>query len=173
MGAADLWEGCENDCLGQGARRACRQGGGALGAGDLGHRWGTGKPFADVGLVDDPDLGAGVIADRNQNAPCGRATEIAACAINRIENPRQAGCALFHAVFFAENGVVGAFAVQNLAHGAFGGAVCLGHWVKPACDLVVRSQIDRPKMPECFGTRSIGKQMGDPQQIAHQGCIGF
>ncbi len=104
------------------------------------------KTLANIGLVDDPEKRPIRIADRDQHAPGRRAGDKTPRAVNGVQNPGEPGGPFRDTIFFAQDGVVGAFARQDIAHGPFGRTIGFSDGIIAGLEFVVRNQICLTKM---------------------------
>ena len=136
---------------------------GAKGAGDAGAPRSAHEALARVGLVDQAKPGPRLVRHRNEDAPGGRATDIAAGSVNGIKHPGQPRGAVLGAKFLAEDTVFGARLGQECAHRLFRGAVGHGHGIEIRAFAFSR-QIRLPEVAQGFDACGIGQSLGQRPQ---------
>ena len=84
-----------------------------------------------------PSLGFAFEIQADQSRPGRHAANEGAGAVDRIEDPGEAGIAVFGSVFLAENAMIGIALLDQLAHHPLGAFVGLGNRVpdRPSLDL--------------------------------------
>lgn len=86
-------------------------------------------------VVDDANLGAAIMDACQNHGPDRNACDEIGGAINRVDDPSEAGCACRRGVFLADDAVVGEGGGQRGTDFQFDVAVCLGHQILVALAL--------------------------------------
>ena len=115
------------------------------------------------GLVDQAEDRPTVVGDRHQRAPRGRAREIAARPVDRVDNPGQAGAPRDVLHLLAEDAVLGPALGQHPPHRGLGRAVGFGDGVEIGA-LAFDAEIDAPKARHRLAARGVGKRLGHPPE---------
>ena len=96
-------------------------------------------------MVDQAIHDVPTVRQPDQHPPADRAAQEGTGAVDGIQDPGQAAGAVGGAIFLAQNGIIGAQPGQNVTHGAFGGAVGLGHGIEAGLPFVVGGQAGAEK----------------------------